>query len=76
MPDDDKCAKTLAMINLADCDDYINQGFSDSFESITTGFDPIFLGVIEQDDDMVVGCARYILGREMMAAIIKKVTHV
>lgn len=68
----DQCARTLAMINLADCDDEINQGFSDAFASIAKGFDPLFLGVIEKDDDMTVIYARDVLGREKMADIIRQ----
>jgi hypothetical protein len=68
----DQCARTLAMINLADCDDEINQGFSDTFASIAKGFDPLFLGVIEKDDDMAVIYARDVLGREKMVDMIRQ----
>ena len=68
----DQCARTLAMINLADCDDEINQGFCDSIETIAAGCDPLILGVIERDDDRAVIYARDVLGKEKMAAIIRE----
>lgn len=68
----DQCARTLSMINLADCDDNINQGFTDSMENITAGIIPLFLGVVERDTDKAVVYARDVLGPEKMDAIIKE----
>jgi len=68
----DQCARTLAMINLADCDGDINQGFQDTFTTISRGFDALYFGVIDRDDDIAVAYARDVLGREKMAAILKE----
>jgi len=68
----DQCAKTLAMINLTNCDDDTNQGYCDSFASIATGFDAVFLGVLDRDDDKAVKYARDVLGRDKIAEIMKE----
>ena len=68
----DQCAKTLAMINLADCDDGTNQAYCDSFASIAKGFDALFLGVLDRDDDKAVKYGRDVLGRDKISEITKE----
>ena len=67
----DQCANTLSMINLADFDDNVNQGFNDSIENISAGLVPLILGVAERDSDKAVVYARDVLGPEKMDAIVK-----
>lgn len=68
----EQCAKTLAMINLADCDKNFNQGFTECFMKITAGFAPLITGVVEQENDKVVVYARDVLGLEKLKAIVEK----
>lgn len=67
----DQCAKTLAMINLADCDGDFNQEFTECFMKIASGLAPLILGVVEQQNDKVVVYARDVLGIEKMESIVK-----
>lgn len=68
----DRCAKTLANINLADCDENVNEGFVHSMEKISAGLVPLFLELSERDNDKAVIYARDVLGPEKMKAIINK----
>ena len=68
----DRCAKTLAMINLADCDKDVNKGFNDSMEKISAGLIPLFLELSERDSDKAVVYARDVLGPEKLETIIKE----
>jgi len=68
----DKCAQTLAKINLADVDGSVNQGFLDTFANIAEGFDPVFLATMDREkDDRTVIYARDVLGKEKMKDIIQ-----
>ena len=47
----DQCARILATINLADCDDDINQGYVELFANIAMGFDALLLGILDKDEE-------------------------
>ncbi|VEU41970.1 unnamed protein product [Pseudo-nitzschia multistriata] len=69
----DQCAKTLAVINLADCDDDINQGYVETFAKIAKGFDGPVLAVLDrEDEDKAVRYVRDVVGKEKMIAIMKE----
>ena len=68
----DECARTVARINLADCDKETNQGYCDSMKTIAAGFDDLFVNVVDKDDDKAVIYARDVLGRDKMIEIMKE----
>lgn len=69
----DQCARTLALVNLADIDEDCNQGYVETFANIATGFDEILFSVIDrQCEDKAVKYARGVLGKEKLVAIMKK----
>jgi hypothetical protein len=66
-----RCARALAQINLADCDEDINHGFVASIHEIAKGYDKIYQDLLQREKvDRTVEHAR-MLGPARVAEIMK-----